>query len=194
MMLLATAEPPLPQVYKFNVPTFGPGVIYDVDVSVRIEQVRFFAESLKTEKLKSYVPLFVSEAEVQLCSPTCAAAFDRHAALQCMLRCAINMAAETVPSTWQQDMNGITRDSRDSFMPRVLLLLLQAFFAKWDDEGIVDLNSELAELIILTASRTLMGELLPPRLSNSQPRCNTAMLLTCSRTAAKTRITCRVLL
>jgi hypothetical protein len=52
------------QVYKFNVPTFGPGVVFDVDVSIRTEQIRFFAESLKTEKLKSYVPLFVQEAEV----------------------------------------------------------------------------------------------------------------------------------
>jgi sterol 14alpha-demethylase len=34
----------------------------------------------------------------------------------------------------------------------------QAFFAKWDDEGTVDLKDELSELIILTASRTLMGE------------------------------------
>ena len=35
---------------------------------------------------------------------------------------------------------------------------VQAFFAKWDDEGVVDLKDELTELIILTASRTLMGE------------------------------------
>lgn len=34
----------------------------------------------------------------------------------------------------------------------------QAFFAKWGDEGVVDLKDELAELIILTASRTLMGK------------------------------------
>lgn len=34
----------------------------------------------------------------------------------------------------------------------------QAFFAKRDDEGTVDLKDELSELIILTASRTLMGE------------------------------------
>lgn len=62
------------QVYKFNVPTFGPGVVYDVDVSVRTEQIRFFAESLKTEKLRSYVPQFVQEAEVKqlisLCNST----------------------------------------------------------------------------------------------------------------------------
>ena len=35
---------------------------------------------------------------------------------------------------------------------------MQEFFAKWGDEGVVDLNKELTELIILTASRTLMGE------------------------------------
>ena len=45
-------------------PTFGKGVVFDVDVKIRTEQIRFFAESLKTQKLKSYVPLFVKEAEV----------------------------------------------------------------------------------------------------------------------------------
>lgn len=52
------------QVYKFNVPTFGPGVVFDVNVKIRTEQIRFFAESLKTQKLKNYVPQFVMEAEV----------------------------------------------------------------------------------------------------------------------------------
>lgn len=52
------------QVYRFNVPTFGPGVVFDVNYKIRTEQIRFFAESLKSEKLKGYVPLFVSETEV----------------------------------------------------------------------------------------------------------------------------------
>ncbi|EFJ17955.1 hypothetical protein SELMODRAFT_38612, partial [Selaginella moellendorffii] len=30
------------EVYQFNVPTFGPGVVFDVDYSVRMEQFRFF--------------------------------------------------------------------------------------------------------------------------------------------------------
>ena len=55
------------QVYKFNVPTFGPGVVFDVDVKTRTEQIRFFTESLKTQKLKNYVPQFVMEAEVPSC-------------------------------------------------------------------------------------------------------------------------------
>ena len=54
------------QVYKFNVPTFGPGVVFDVDIKIRTEQIRFFTESLKTSKLQSYVPQFVMEAEVLL--------------------------------------------------------------------------------------------------------------------------------
>jgi len=33
------------QVYNFNVPTFGPGVVYDVDQKVRTEQFRFFTEA-----------------------------------------------------------------------------------------------------------------------------------------------------
>ncbi|KAK9831328.1 hypothetical protein WJX81_002868 [Elliptochloris bilobata] len=83
------------EVYEFNVPTFGKGVVFDVDHKVRAEQFRFFAEALKTAKLKLYVPHFVSEAE--------------------------------------------------------------AYFAKWGDAGEVDLSKAFAELIILTASRTLMG-------------------------------------
>ncbi len=34
---------------------------------------------------------------------------------------------------------------------------MQAYFAKWDNEGVVDLQEKLSELVILTASRTLMG-------------------------------------
>ncbi|RVW29240.1 Sterol 14-demethylase [Vitis vinifera] len=43
------------EVYQFNVPTFGPGVVFDVDYSVRQEQFRFFTESLRVTKLKGYV-------------------------------------------------------------------------------------------------------------------------------------------
>lgn len=51
------------EVYNFNVPTFGPGVVYDVDQKVRTEQFRFFTEALKKDRLKQYVPMFVMEAE-----------------------------------------------------------------------------------------------------------------------------------
>jgi sterol 14alpha-demethylase len=122
------------QVYKFNVPTFGPGVVYDVDVSVRTEQIRFFAESLKTEKLKSYVPLFVQEAEVNW-----------------MLECTDGAQLLQGPCPLAADLDVQT--------PLCILYAIeQAFFAKWDNEGTVDLKDELSELIILTASRTLMGE------------------------------------
>jgi sterol 14alpha-demethylase len=83
------------EVYEFNVPTFGPGVVFDVDHKTRAEQFRFFGDALKSSRLASYVPHFVSEA--------------------------------------------------------------RAYFAQWGDEGVVDLKDALAELIILTASRTLMG-------------------------------------
>lgn len=52
------------QVYNFNVPTFGKGVVYDVDQKVRTEQFRFFTEALKKDRLKKYVPMFAAEAEV----------------------------------------------------------------------------------------------------------------------------------
>lgn len=84
------------EVYQFNVPTFGPGVVFDVDYSVRQEQFRFFTESLRVTKLKGYVEQMVSEAE--------------------------------------------------------------DYFSKWGESGEVDLKYELEHLIILTASRCLLGQ------------------------------------
>lgn len=56
---LLPAHPfPHPQVYNFNVPTFGKGVVYDVDQRVRSEQFRFVADALRTAKLRTYVPAF----------------------------------------------------------------------------------------------------------------------------------------
>ncbi|CAL9120477.1 unnamed protein product [Musa acuminata var. zebrina] len=83
------------EVYQFNVPTFGPGVVFDVDYSVRQEQFRFFTEALRVTKLRSYVDQMVVEAE--------------------------------------------------------------GYFSKWGDSGTVDLKYELEHLIILTASRCLLG-------------------------------------
>ncbi|XP_074269738.1 obtusifoliol 14-alpha demethylase-like [Silene latifolia] len=83
------------EVYRFNVPTFGPGVVFDVDYSIRQEQFRFFTEALRTNKLKSYVEHMVIEA--------------------------------------------------------------QDYFSKWGDSGVVDMKYELEHLIILTASRCLLG-------------------------------------
>lgn len=57
--------PPSTQVYDFNVPTFGPGVVFDVEQRIRTEQFRMFTDALKKERLKSYVPQFVQEAEVR---------------------------------------------------------------------------------------------------------------------------------
>lgn len=52
------------EVYRFNVPTFGPGVVFDVDYSIRQEQFRFFTEALRASKLKAYVDQMVTEAQV----------------------------------------------------------------------------------------------------------------------------------
>ncbi|GFZ20989.1 similar to CYTOCHROME P450 51G1 [Actinidia rufa] len=83
------------EVYQFNVPTFGPGVVFDVDYTVRQEQFRFFTEALRVSKLKGYVDQMVAEAE--------------------------------------------------------------EYFSKWGESGEVDLKYELEHLIILTASRCLLG-------------------------------------
>ena len=56
------------EVYQFNVPTFGPGVVFDVDYTIRQEQFRFFTEALRVSKLKSYVDQMVVEAEVWSCT------------------------------------------------------------------------------------------------------------------------------
>ncbi|KAL6327186.1 hypothetical protein AAG906_015225 [Vitis piasezkii] len=84
------------EVYRFNVPIFGPGVVFDVDYSVRQEQFRFFTEALRVTKLKGYVDQMVMEAE--------------------------------------------------------------DYFSNWGDCGEVDLKYELEHLIILTASRCLLGQ------------------------------------
>jgi hypothetical protein len=54
------------EVYQFNVPTFGKGVVFDVDHTVRLEQFRFFAEALKTNRMRTYVGMMVQEAEVRI--------------------------------------------------------------------------------------------------------------------------------
>ena len=47
------------EVYEFNVPTFGKGVVFDVDHTTRAEQFRFFADSLKSNRLRQYVGMMV---------------------------------------------------------------------------------------------------------------------------------------
>lgn len=84
------------EVYEFNVPTFGKGVVFDVDHVTRAEQFRFFAEALKGNRMRSYVQMMVKEAE--------------------------------------------------------------EFFGAWGDEGVVDLRDELSRLVVLTASRCLLGK------------------------------------
>eukprot|EP00897_Mesotaenium_endlicherianum_P007787 jgi/Mesen1/7036/ME000367S06251 len=84
------------EVYRFNVPTFGPGVVFDVPYSIRMEQFRFFADALKASRIRTYVEMMVQEA--------------------------------------------------------------QDYFGAWKEEGEVDLKEELAQLIILTASRCLLGK------------------------------------
>lgn len=83
------------EVYKYNVPTFGPGVVFDVDYPIRMEQFRFFADSLKVTRLRTYVDMMVEEA--------------------------------------------------------------QDFFSHWGDSGEIDLKAAMSHLIILTASRCLLG-------------------------------------
>jgi len=82
-------------IYRFTVPVFGPGVIYDTDLDERYFQFKMLGSGLRISKLKGYVPHMVNESE--------------------------------------------------------------SFFAKWGNEGEVDLYKELARLILMTASRCLLG-------------------------------------
>mmetsp|Transcript_42900 Transcript_42900/g.167668 ORF Transcript_42900/g.167668 Transcript_42900/m.167668 type:complete len:240 (+) Transcript_42900:140-859(+) len=83
------------EIYRFTVPVFGPGVVYDADLDERYFQFKMLGSGLRISKLKGYVPHMVNECE--------------------------------------------------------------SFFAKWGNEGEVDLFDELARLILMTASRCLLG-------------------------------------
>lgn len=90
--------------YRFCVPIFGEGVVYDAPAHIRIQQMRFVSQSLRGDALASYVPKIVKECE-------------------------------------------------------------DYFKEKWNQpEGVVDIKDCLAELIILTASRCLMGDEVRERL------------------------------
>ncbi|KAF0924631.1 hypothetical protein E2562_010234 [Oryza meyeriana var. granulata] len=51
------------EVYQFTIPTFGPGVAFDVDYAIRHEQIQFFADLIKLAKLRTYVEAMVAEVE-----------------------------------------------------------------------------------------------------------------------------------
>ncbi|CAN6183837.1 unnamed protein product [Urochloa humidicola] len=51
------------EVSQFTIPTFGPGVAFDVDYATRREQFRFFGDAVKPAKLRTYAELMVREVE-----------------------------------------------------------------------------------------------------------------------------------
>uniref|UniRef100_A0A453DQS2 Obtusifoliol 14-alpha demethylase n=1 Tax=Aegilops tauschii subsp. strangulata TaxID=200361 RepID=A0A453DQS2_AEGTS len=51
------------EVSRFTIPTFGPGVAFDVDLATRREQIRFFGDAMKPAKLRTYAGLMVREVE-----------------------------------------------------------------------------------------------------------------------------------
>ncbi|KAF6998239.1 hypothetical protein CFC21_014375 [Triticum aestivum] len=51
------------EVSQFTIPTFGPGVAFDVDFVTRREQFRFFGDAMKPAKLRSYARLMVREVK-----------------------------------------------------------------------------------------------------------------------------------
>ncbi|XBH59476.1 hypothetical protein VPH35_080749 [Triticum aestivum] len=85
-----------PDMYKFTIPIFGKGVIFDVDFETRNRQIRFAIDAMKPTQLRSKVDYMVHE--------------------------------------------------------------VQDYFSKWEQEGIIDLKHELAEVLMLIASRCLLGK------------------------------------
>ncbi|KAF8669289.1 hypothetical protein HU200_051623 [Digitaria exilis] len=51
------------EVSQFTIPTFGPGVAFDVDYATRHEQFRFFGDAMKPAMLRTYAELMVHEVE-----------------------------------------------------------------------------------------------------------------------------------
>jgi len=88
--------------YRFCVPIFGPGVVYDVPLNIRVQQMKMVTKSLSEGRLKVYVEQIVEETE--------------------------------------------------------------QYFSQWPNDGEIDIKDELSQLIILTASRTLMGKEIRTRL------------------------------
>ena len=82
-------------VYKFTIPVFGEGIVYDSPLDERTQQVKLLVHSMNTKSLEGMVPKMIDEAE--------------------------------------------------------------DYFRAWGDEGEVDLLDALSELIVLTASRCLLG-------------------------------------
>jgi len=81
---------------EFTVPMFGKEMGFAVDYATRMEQTRFFIESLRPAKLRSYVDPMLQEVE--------------------------------------------------------------SYFAKWGEQGVVDLKYEFEELLMLISSRCLVGK------------------------------------
>ncbi|VAI03826.1 unnamed protein product [Triticum turgidum subsp. durum] len=146
------------EVYRFNVPTFGPGVVFDVDYQVRQEQFRFFTEALRANKLRSYVDQMVAEAEINISGD-----FDDSSGLlghqysfECKYAfrvCVLCLVQSCHPA---QPTIVVTCPAK---------LYVSEYFSKWGESGTVDLKYELEHLIILTASRCLLGREARTRLA-----------------------------
>mmetsp|Transcript_17946 Transcript_17946/g.43929 ORF Transcript_17946/g.43929 Transcript_17946/m.43929 type:complete len:603 (-) Transcript_17946:149-1957(-) len=54
------------EVYKFMTAVFGKGVVYDCPQQIRSQQFKFLGKGLRTDRLKSYVPLIVEECRKYL--------------------------------------------------------------------------------------------------------------------------------
>lgn len=56
-------EVDMAEAYKFSVPIFGKGVVYDAPLEERYFHYKMLATGLKVQKLREYVPLMVKESK-----------------------------------------------------------------------------------------------------------------------------------
>jgi hypothetical protein len=62
-----------------------------------------------------------------------------------------------MPPDRMRRLNFTTRHYHVLVLLYTLLLLLQSYFSRWGDSGVVDLKEEFSKLVALTAARTLLG-------------------------------------
>lgn len=123
------------EVSQFTIPTFGPGIAFDVDYATRREQFRFFGDAMKPAKLRTYAELMVHEVEVIAHRPSYSVGHGFH-----VLQTLLSRRALRVIIVYSCALHG-----------------LQSHFARWGQSGTVDLKQEMEHVVTLITSRCLLG-------------------------------------
>ncbi|KAK1678549.1 hypothetical protein QYE76_039397 [Lolium multiflorum] len=125
-------------IYEFTVPIFGKEMGFAVDYTTRMEQNRFFVESLRPAQLRNHVNPMLQEVE------------DGGVVWR---RGGIDGRPGMVNAMISFE-DGVEEDGGSNFYG----VCVGNYFAKWGDEGIVDLKHEFQQLLMLISSRCLVGK------------------------------------